>query len=332
MIRFFVLFGFTLMFVSIRAQGNLNKFINTKYSYLSTIAIALFALFSLIEFIRFYRREAEAERLREAEKKDAPRHHDGDGHDHDDPHHHHHHDAHEHGPHEQVHHHHDHHHDDLHEHSHGLDDHTHESPSKWKRALGRAVLFVPIFAGIFLPVQTLDSSFVKAKGFSFPQIDVSEDNPGQHQFLKPDTSVYYGAEGYEEIKNKEYAEFKNLKRIELTDANYLKGMEVIYNYPGSFMGRTISFDGFAYKGEQADNNHYFVFRFGFIHCAADSGVFGMLADFPKGTELSDDQWVHVTGTLTSELYQPFKQTVPVLKVTGLERIPAPKDPYVYRNY
>ncbi|WP_123043170.1 TIGR03943 family putative permease subunit [Cohnella candidum] len=311
MSRFLILFGFALMFSFIRLQGNLNKYINTKYSYLSTIAIVLFTVLSLIEFIRFYRSEKEAERLKAGEAEGHSHDHEH-GHDHDHAHAHAHHG-----------------HDHDHEHGH---DHSHESPVKWKRTLSYAILFVPILAGIFLPVATLDSSFVKAKGFSFKQIDVSADNPGQHQFLRPDTSVYYGAEGYAEVKNKDYAEFKDLREIPLTDDNYLKGMEVIYNFPGTFMDRTISFDGFAYKGEQADNDHYFIFRFGFIHCAADSGVFGMLVDFPKGTELSDDQWVHVTGKLSSELYQPFKETIPVLKVTDWKTIPAPKDPYVYRNY
>jgi len=186
----------------------------------------------------------------------------------------------------------------------------------------------------FLPVSTLDSSFVKAKGFSFPsmELSLSEQNPGVHQFLKPDSSVFFGKQGYNEFKSKELEQFINLSTISLDDESYMKGMEVIYNYPGKFMGRTISFDGFAYKGEQVDGDHYFIFRFGFIHCAADSGVFGMLVHFPKGTNLNDDDWVHVTGKLTSELYQPFKQVIPVLNVTEFKKIAAPKDPYVYRLY
>jgi putative membrane protein len=305
MIRFYILFGFAFMFILIHWQGKLNKYINTKYSYLSISAIVILLLLSLIEVVRMYR-------LEQAEKNKAlaldEQHQHGYDHTHNHAHDHHHHN---------------------HEFDHG---HSHASSSKWKRAIGYIILSFPILTGIFLPVQTLDSSFVKAKGFSFPSMNnsISDKNPGQHQFLKPDSSVFYGEEGYEAIKNKELSEFKNLQEIKLDDQKYMKGMEVIYNFPGEFMGSTISFDGFAYKGEQVDGEHYFVFRFGFIHCAADSGVFGMLVDFPKGTLLHDDDWVHVTGKLTSELYQPFKQTIPVLKVSSWNSIPAPKDPYVYR--
>jgi putative membrane protein len=311
-IRFYILFGFAFMFILIHSQGQLNKYINTKYAYLSIIAIVILLLLSLIEVVRMYRLEQE-EKKRELAADQQQEQQEQHGHEHEHAH------AHEHG----------HGHGDELGHDHG---HSHGSSSKWKRAIGYIILSFPIFTGIFLPVQTLDSSFVKAKGFSFHSMDtsLSDKNPGQHQFLKPDSSVFYGAEGYEEVKNKELSEFKNLQEIKLDDQKYLKGMEVIYNFPGDFMGRTISFDGFAYKGEQVDGEHYFVFRFGFIHCAADSGVFGMLVNFPKGTQLHDDDWIHVTGQLTSELYQPFKQTIPVLKVSSWNSIPSPKDPYVYR--
>jgi putative membrane protein len=318
--RFLILLGFALMFSFIHLDGNLNKYINTKYSYLSITAIVLFALLSLVEFVRFYRQESEKAKAQASANDDSGLESQENGHqeDHAAP------DGRHHG-----------HHDHDHDH-HGEDDlghgHSHENKSRWGRAVSYAILFVPILAGIFLPVQTLDSSFVKAKGFAFPQFEATQDNPGQHQFLKPDTSVYYGTEGYAEVKNQDFGEFKDQTDIALNDKNYLKGMEVLYNFPGHFMGRTVSFDGFAYKGEQVDDTHYFVFRFGFIHCAADSGVFGMLAEFPKDTVLSNDQWVRVTGTLTWELYQPFKQTIPVLHVTEWKNIATPEDPYVYRNY
>ncbi|MDQ6423506.1 TIGR03943 family protein [Paenibacillus sp. LHD-117] len=301
MIRFFILLGFALMFAIIHQNGQLNMYINTKYAYLSISAIVLLLLLCAVEFVRVYRLDKAKERQHDHELD----------HDHE----------------------HDHSHDHDHDHDHFGLDHSHEPTSKWKRAVGYLILLVPICTGIFLPVQTLDSSFVKAKGFAFPTPqEINDETPGEHQFLKPDSSVFYGKEGYEKLKNKELADFVNQTDIKLDDSNYMKGMEVIYNFPGEFMGDTISFTGFTYKGEQADENHYFVFRFGFIHCVADSGVFGMLVEFPKGTSLNDDEWVHVTGKLASQYYQPFKQTIPVLRVTSWESIPKPEDPYVYRNY
>jgi putative membrane protein len=326
MIRFFILLGFALMFAIIHQNGQLNMYINTKYAYLSITAIVLLLLLATVEFVRVYRLDKDKEREQQERQNKETSQACESAHDH--THHHEHHDQ-EKGHHR---HHHDHAHDHQHDDHYGLD-HLHEPTVRWKRIVGYLILFVPICTGIFLPVQTLDSSFVKAKGFSFPMPqEIDAGVPGEHQFLKPDSSVFYGKEGYDRLKNKELAEFVGQTDIRLDDGNYMKGMEVIYNFPGEFMGDRLSFTGFTYKGEQADAEHYFLFRFGFIHCVADSGVFGMLVEFPKGASFNDDEWVQVSGKLASQYYQPFKQTIPVLRVVSWEKIPQPSDPYVYRNY
>jgi putative membrane protein len=310
MIRFFILFGFSFMFFMLHYTGDINKYINMKYAYLSISAVIIMGLLSIFEFVRVSRQQiAEEKKLAAAAAGHEAGHEHNEHcehHEHQQPNHGHLHDHHEHG-------------------------HSHGESSRLKRFFSYLILFVPIVTGLFLPAQALDSSFVKAKGFSFPTFEQNiENNPGAHQFLKPDTSVFYREEDYNDVKNKELAEFINRPSIILNDADYLKGMEAIYNAPDAFMGKTIGFDGFAYKGQQVDGNHYFIFRFGFIHCVADSGVFGMLVEFPDNTEIKDDDWLHVTGKLSWELYQPFKQTIPVLRVSEWNPIDAPKDPYVYR--
>ncbi|MGO4542791.1 TIGR03943 family putative permease subunit [Paenibacillus sp. 2TAB19] len=301
MVRFFILIGFSFMFFMLHYTGDINKFINMKYAYLSISAIVIMGFLGVVEFIRVSRKQVAEEKRAASENECCTVDHN----------------------------HHDHHNDDDHGHDHG---HSHDEPNKLKRYLGYAVLFVPIFTGLFLPAYALDSSFVKAKGFSFPTFEQNvELNPGNHQFLKPDSSIFYNKDSYKDVAQREREEFINRSMIKLTDADYLKGMEAIYNDPSAFMNKTIGFDGFAYKGVQVDGNHYFVFRFGFIHCVADSGVFGMLVEFPNGTQLADDDWVHVSGKLSWELYQPFKQTIPVLKVAEWNKIDTPKDPYVYRT-
>lgn len=387
MIRMYLLAGFACLFLMMHMNGNLNKYINTKYAYLSQSAIVLLAFLFVIEFMRLYVKEREAGKRKAAlaalseqssngeelhgnprerahehhahagEHRDREQGHDEHNHGHDHHEHaqdHHEHDhnhehehtqelvghVHDHGHvHARAHAHdhtrghaHDHTHGHAHDHTHDHDHlgHSHEQPIRWKRYVGYGILIFPLLTGFFLPVQTLDSSFVKAKGFSFPDFNVSADNPGFHQFLKPDTSVFYGKQGYAKVSKKELNEFVGTKEVQLTDASFLKGLEALYNYPDAFIGRTMGFDGFIYKGEQTEGNQYFVFRFGFIHCVADSGVFGMLVTFPPGTTFKNDQWVHVDGKLESQFYQPFKQTLPVLEAKTYTDIPKPDDPYVYR--
>lgn len=53
MFRIFVLIGFTYLFFHLHASGDISKYINMKYSYISESAIYIFILFTLIS-LYFY--------------------------------------------------------------------------------------------------------------------------------------------------------------------------------------------------------------------------------------------------------------------------------------
>ncbi|MCF7619937.1 TIGR03943 family putative permease subunit [Bacillus sonorensis] len=281
MFRTLILMFFTFFFFHLHASGNLTKYINMKYAYLSYIAIFLLAILTAVQFYLYLKGANETECGHDC----------GCGH-----------------------------------------DHSHEKDQPFfKRMFIYFVFLFPLCTGLFLPVATLDSNIVKSKGFSFKAIKQPE-HYSQTQYLRPDTSIYYGQDGYDELMEKALKNYKGKKRIALQDEDYLKGMEAIYNAPGEFLDKTIEFSGFAFKGESIHDRQLFVLRFGIIHCIADSGVYGMLVEFPDDINIKNDQWLHVKGTLTSQFYQPFKSTIPVLQVTEWSKIKEPKDPYVYRTY
>jgi len=281
MLRIFVLIGFTYLFLHLHATGDISKYINMKYSYISESAIYIFVLFTIICVYNYMKK-------------------DKNNHDHDSC-------------------------------EHCGHDHSHEENSFWKRGLTIVALMLPILTGLMLPVATLDSNIVEKKGLYFPAYDEG-DEYSQHQFLQPNTSGYYGKEGYAEVMDKGLDKLKNLKEITLGEDNFLNDLETIYNYPGQFMDREITITGFSYKEEDLINNQLFLLRFGIIHCIADAGVFGMLLDIPDDMKKDNDQWLQVTGKLETIYYQPFKKTIPILKVTDWKTINEPDDPYVYRQY
>jgi putative membrane protein len=276
MLRTIILMLFTYFFFHLHATGNISKYINMKYAFLSLSALVILIILTIVQFVTWLKEDNNHESC-----------------------------------------------------SCGGCHHDHHSQSKLKRTIGYGILLFPIVSGLFLPIATLDSNIVRAKGFYFPSIQ-NKDNYVRSQYLRPDTSIYYGKDGYEEIMKQGLQQFSSSKKILLTDRNYLKGMETIYNFPGEFMGKTIEFEGFAFKGENIHQRQWFVLRFGIIHCIADSGVYGMLVEFPEDLNIKNDEWVRVRGTLSSIYYQPFKSTIPLLKVTSWSKIPAPEDPYVYR--
>ncbi|MFT8320634.1 MAG: TIGR03943 family protein [Bacillus sp. (in: firmicutes)] len=279
MARILVLIGFTYLFLHLHASGNISKYINMKYAYISESAIYIFILFSLI-CIYFY-----------VKKENHPHEDCGD---------------------------------------HCGHDHAKEENTWWKRGFTFLVLLTPIITGLFLPVATLDSNIVAKKGLFFPVYDEG-DQYSQHQFLQPDTRGYYGRDGYSELMDKGLKKLINKDKIDLKEDTMLNDLETIYNYPGQFMDKEVSLTGFAYHENELAANQVFLLRFGIIHCIADSGVYGILLDLPDDLTTKNDEWFQVSGKLESIYYQPFKKTIPVLKVTKWTKVAEPKDPYVYRQ-
>ena len=217
---------------------------------------------------------------------------------------------------EEVHHHHD------HDHDHGL-----TKPSQ--RVIAYVLLALPVIVGTLFPTVSLDTTIVEAKGFNFPISKESVGDPEmQTQYLKPDTSIYFNKSDYLDQMKKLKEKYDDKQLIKITDENYLEVMELIYNYPSEFIGKKISYEGFVYKTPDGEKEDNFLFRFGIIHCVADSGVFGLLTHMPEGTNVKNDEWYKVEGTIQSDYYEPFKRDIPVVEVNTLTKIEAPKNQYV----
>ncbi|WML43234.1 TIGR03943 family protein [Neobacillus sp. PS3-40] len=288
MLRIIILLLFTNLFFFLHLTGNISKYINMKYSFLSYSMIYVMFFLTIAEAIRWY--NSEKKNQNELECHDC---HHANGHEHKKKH--------------------------L------------TFGKKLKRIVSYMMVLLPALSGVLLPVATLDSQLVNAKGFQFPSLEDGSDRYGMHQILNPDMSQFMGKDSFLDLVNKESKSYKGKNHITLTDDDYLKGIEVIYNYLGDFAGKTITMKGFTYNGPNLNSNQIFLFRYGMIHCIADSGVFGMLIQFPTTVHIPNDQWYQVTGTVDTMYYQPFKMNIPVLKVTNYKTIEQPKEAYVYRN-
>lgn len=292
MYRVIVLLLFTNLFFMLHSTGNISKYINMKYAFLSKSMIVVMFVLTIVEGVRWYF----------ADKKGDKEHDGCEGH----------------------HEHHDH-------HEHGKSKKKTPPKKKMKKFLAYSLVLIPALTGVLLPVATLDSQLVDAKGFSFPALEDGSDQYGTHQVLNPDMSKFMNQGDFQDLVNKESKSYVGKNNITLTDEDYLVGLEVLYNFSGDFVGKTLTMKGFSYNGPGLQSNQLFLLRFGIIHCVADSGAFGMMVQFPKNIHIPNDQWYQVTGTLDTVYYPLMKTKIPVLNVTSYKTIPKPNDPYVYRN-
>lgn len=220
--------------------------------------------------------------------------------------------------------------EETHEHDH---DHDHGLSKPYQRGIAYVLLALPVIVGTLFPTVSLDTTIVEAKGFNFPVSKESVGDPEmQTQYLKPDTSIYFNKSDYLDQMSELKEKYGDKQTIEITDENYLEVMELIYNYPSEFIGKKISYEGFVYQTPNDSNADVFLFRFGIIHCVADSGVFGLLTHMPEGVTVKNDEWYKIEGTIQSDYYQPFKREITSVVVTNAEKVAAPKNQYVYRSF
>ena len=219
------------------------------------------------------------------------------------------------------------------EHDHGHEDHDHGLTTPLQRLIAYILLALPVIVGTLFPTVSLDTTIVEAKGFNFPVSKESVGDPEmQTQYLKPDTSIYFNKSDYLDQMNQLKEKYGDKERITITDENYLEVMELIYNYPSEFIGKKVSYEGFVYQTPNGGKEDRFLFRFGIIHCVADSGVFGLLTHMPDGISTKNDEWYKVEGTIQSDYYEPFKREIPSVEVSKATKVAAPKNQYVYRSF
>ncbi|WP_026692350.1 TIGR03943 family putative permease subunit [Peribacillus kribbensis] len=304
MTRVFILIGFAFIFMHLHATGHISKYINMRYANISLFAMFVLFFLTLYQWYLTSKKDKDGEEGYVHCQCGDPNHSHGHHHEHD--------------------HQHDHDHDHGHDHSHG--------EKTWYGKLWSTVLMVfPIFSVLFIPIATLNSNAIEAKGFNFPILQ-DKDPSSIHQFLAPNTSYYYGSEDYAARMNKSLKHFDKDDSVVINDKNYLEVMELIYNYPGEFMGKTIEFQGFSYNNKDLQPDQLFLFLFGIVHCLADSGVYGMMVQFPKNMNMPNDQWIQASGKLSTVYYQPFQKNVPVLQVDSWKHISKPAEEYVYKQY
>ncbi|MGT2721596.1 TIGR03943 family putative permease subunit [Streptococcus porcinus] len=197
------------------------------------------------------------------------------------------------------------------------------------------ILLVPVLVGLLIPTVSLDSTTVSAKGYTFPlaagasKTGVSEDGT-TIQYLKPDTSLYFTKSAYQREMRRELKKYQGDKPLTITTENYMEMMELIYLYPDEFSNRDIQYTGFVYN-EPGHDKSQFLFRFGIIHCIADSGVYGLLTTGNQST-YPNNTWLTVKGRIKTEYNKDLEQTLPVLHIQDIKESSKPDNPYVYRVF
>ncbi|GED53084.1 MULTISPECIES: TIGR03943 family putative permease subunit [Brevibacillus] len=118
--------------------------------------------------------------------------------------------------------------------------------------------------------------------------------------------------------------------ILLDDKLFLDGLTTMDLFSKEFAGKEVQTMGFVYREAGFSPEQFVVARFSVSCCTADATVFGILVEVPEASKWKTDSWVQVRGKL--ELRKVNEYDMLVLKASKVEKVEAPKDPYVYYNF
>ncbi|ABK84886.1 hypothetical protein BF32_4852 [Bacillus thuringiensis] len=117
------------------------------------------------------------------------------------------------------------------------------------------------------------------------------------------------------------------RKIQVEDKDYVQTMGIIVQDVNGFKGKELTFTGFIYKDKDVRGNKAVVARYGITCCIADASVWGMIVTGQNVEKFPEETWVKVTGILDKTTYK--RMPFPLVKISKLEKINKPADPYVY---
>lgn len=216
-------------------------------------------------------------------------------------------------------------------------------------AWGYLVILLPLLFFVFSPPKALDASIAAKRGVSYMNSQAlakqqklsqkqtansqeannpANDSPSPEQTQPADETEPEMAEidnPYKKLVPKIKAE----PVITFTEQNYADYFNTINMYPQEFEGKKIRLTGFVYRDETLKKNEFVTGRFTVTCCTADATVIGLVTTDPHAGKLKSNQWIEVTGTLRSVMYEGYE--MPVVKLDSYKPISPPKDPYIYFN-
>jgi len=104
----------------------------------------------------------------------------------------------------------------------------------------------------------------------------------------------------------------------------------ILQYFKEFEGEKIATEGMVYKGEDVPDQHFLVFRFLMICCAADALPAGTLVAFEDVQLFENDTWVKVEGILSLKVIGDL--VFPHIQAEKVTPIDLPMSPYLIPSF
>lgn len=187
---------------------------------------------------------------------------------------------------------------------------------KW----GYIIFIIPIFLGFVVNPNSLNTQIIENKGvhmgnndvYSRKKLDINYDENLLHLAMNNDD-----INRYNDVEAQRFSD---------TVINAYTDLEAV-------IGEEVELIGFVHRQTYFSKNRFVVARALMNCCAADTQVFGLLCEWDKGSTIEDETWIKVHGILDSTMHYNAdteqEETMPFIKVTKVESVEEPENPYIY---
>ncbi|PFB39993.1 TIGR03943 family putative permease subunit [Bacillus cereus] len=191
------------------------------------------------------------------------------------------------------------------------------------------IFLVPIVSAFLFSNVTIDGKLAAKRGMN--QSAQAKQQPGNSDWrdllVDQEETPIENLDTSQQLQEELEQNVAKQKSIQVDDKNYIPTMNLIGNDVIGFKGKQITFTGFIFNDKEVKGDKKVVARYAITCCVADASVWGMIVSGEKIKTLPEETWVKITGILDETTY---KGTLfPLVKVSKLEKIEKPKDPYVY---
>ncbi|ACV61290.1 Protein of unknown function DUF1980 [Desulfofarcimen acetoxidans DSM 771] len=192
------------------------------------------------------------------------------------------------------------------------------------------LLLLAVLTPLAFSPKVLDSSMANQKGMiSYQQgsQDQAQDNSINRTSTSPNENDLQSVQQLDDSSSKNRATQTGPVAstngvFQLNDNNYYIFIGDLYNNKDKYIGKEIEVDGFIMHIDLLGPNQFLAARYLMACCAADASVIGFAVE--SKAPYPDNTWVRVRGKLTK-----IDDNGPYLKLTKIQRITQPADPYIY---
>ena len=103
----------------------------------------------------------------------------------------------------------------------------------------------------------------------------------------------------------------------------------VYDNLDEFVGKKCQYLAQVYSMEDFEENQFLAGRYFMVCCAADLVGYGIVCETDIRSELKDEEWITVTGTISEYEYNGYM--VPLLTDVTITEGEAPDVEYIYYN-